>query len=234
MLETFGGLLLLLGLFTRPVAFVLAGMMAVAYFMAHAPQSFYPAINGGDAAILFCFVFLYLFTAGPGPWSVDAQRQGGVTATALRPSEVGGSSRRKRAPVLAGVPGQCALELARQSPGRSCMPRLAPTPGSKSAGKPTPLSSTVMQQAPPSADLDADHEPEAARGRARMLDSIGHELVDDQRHRHRAIGRQHHDLGGFEPRLRECPHFAGTVATMLASIACRYPPSSTSRTSPER
>jgi putative oxidoreductase len=74
LLETFGGMLLLVGLFTRPVAFVLAGMMAVAYFMAHAPQSFYPALNGGDAAILFCFVFLYLFTAGPGPWSVDAKR----------------------------------------------------------------------------------------------------------------------------------------------------------------
>ncbi len=75
-LETFGGILLLVGLFTRPVAFVLSGMMAVAYFMAHAPQSFYPALNGGDAAILFCFVFLYLFTAGPGPWSVDARRAG--------------------------------------------------------------------------------------------------------------------------------------------------------------
>jgi putative oxidoreductase len=73
-LETFGGLLLLLGLFTRPVAFVLSGMMAVAYFMAHAPQGFYPAVNGGDAAILFCFVFLYLVTAGPGPWSLDARR----------------------------------------------------------------------------------------------------------------------------------------------------------------
>jgi putative oxidoreductase len=73
-LETFGGLLLLFGLFTRPVAFVLAGMMAVAYFMAHAPQGFYPAANGGDAAILFCFVFLYLFTAGAGTWSLDARR----------------------------------------------------------------------------------------------------------------------------------------------------------------
>lgn len=75
-LETFGGILLLIGLFTRPVAFVLSGMMAVAYFMAHAPQSFYPVNNGGDAAILFCFVFLYLFTAGPGPWSLDARRGG--------------------------------------------------------------------------------------------------------------------------------------------------------------
>ena len=75
-LELFGGILLAIGLFTRPVAFVLSGMMAVAYFMAHAPNSFFPVNNGGDAAILFCFVFLYLFTAGPGPWSVDAKRGG--------------------------------------------------------------------------------------------------------------------------------------------------------------
>lgn len=74
-LEAVGGLLLLFGLFTRPVAFVLSGMMAVAYFMAHAPQSFFPALNGGDAAILFCFVFFYLFVAGPGAWSVDEARR---------------------------------------------------------------------------------------------------------------------------------------------------------------
>ncbi|MGD9509557.1 MAG: DoxX family protein [Geminicoccaceae bacterium] len=73
-LEVFGGILLAIGLFTRPVAFVLSGMMAVAYFMAHAPASFFPVNNGGDAAILFCFIFFYLFTAGPGPWSVDARR----------------------------------------------------------------------------------------------------------------------------------------------------------------
>jgi putative oxidoreductase len=70
-LEVFGGVLVLIGLFTRPVAFVLSGMMAVAYFMAHAPQSFFPVINQGDAAILFCFVFLYLAFAGPGAWSID-------------------------------------------------------------------------------------------------------------------------------------------------------------------
>jgi putative oxidoreductase len=75
-LELFGGLLILAGLFTRPVAFVLAGEMAFAYFMAHAPKSFFPALNGGDAAILFCLVFLYLFVAGPGPGSLDAQRGG--------------------------------------------------------------------------------------------------------------------------------------------------------------
>lgn len=70
-LETVGGLLIIIGLFTRPTAFVLSGMMAVAYFMAHFPQSFYPAVNGGDAAILFSFVFLYLVTSGPGAWSLD-------------------------------------------------------------------------------------------------------------------------------------------------------------------
>jgi putative oxidoreductase len=71
-LELIGGALLVLGLFTRPVAFILSGEMAVAYWMAHAPQSFFPVNNGGDAAILYCFVFLYLFAAGPGPWSLDA------------------------------------------------------------------------------------------------------------------------------------------------------------------
>jgi putative oxidoreductase len=73
-LEIVGGVLIILGLFTRPVAFVLAGNMAVAYFMAHFPRSFFPALNGGDAAILFCFVFLYLAVAGGGVWSFDARR----------------------------------------------------------------------------------------------------------------------------------------------------------------
>jgi len=71
-LEAFGGALLLLGLFTRPVAFVLSGMMAVAYWMFHAPQSFYPVQNGGDAAILFCFIFLYIAAAGPGAFALDS------------------------------------------------------------------------------------------------------------------------------------------------------------------
>jgi putative oxidoreductase len=74
LLELVGGLLLLIGLFTRPVAFILAGDMAVAYFYAHAPRGFFPAVNGGQLAILFCFVFLYLFVAGGGAWSVDQQR----------------------------------------------------------------------------------------------------------------------------------------------------------------
>lgn len=74
-LEVAGGALLLVGLFTRPVAFVLSGQMAFAYWIAHAPGSPFPALNGGDAAILFCFVFLYIAAAGPGPWSVDEGRR---------------------------------------------------------------------------------------------------------------------------------------------------------------
>jgi putative oxidoreductase len=77
-LETFGGLLLLLGLFTRPVAFILAGEMAVAYFMAHAPQGFWPLLNRGEAAVLYCFLFLYLAAVGGGPWSLDAVRTRGT------------------------------------------------------------------------------------------------------------------------------------------------------------
>jgi len=73
-LELVGGILILIGLFTRPVAFILAGDMAVAYFYAHAPRGFFPTLNGGQLAILFCFVFLYFFVAGGGVWSVDEQR----------------------------------------------------------------------------------------------------------------------------------------------------------------
>ena len=71
-LEVVGGTLLLLGLFTRPVAFLLAGEMAFAYFIGHAPQGFWPVLNGGQPAILFCFIWLYISAAGPGPWSIDA------------------------------------------------------------------------------------------------------------------------------------------------------------------
>jgi putative oxidoreductase len=70
-LEFFGGLLLLLGLFTRPVAFILSGLLAVAYFMAHAPQGFWPTLNKGELAALYSFIFLYLAVAGGGPWSLD-------------------------------------------------------------------------------------------------------------------------------------------------------------------
>ena len=73
-LEIVGGLLIVLGLFTRITAFVLAGMMAVAYFMFHAPASFFPIQNGGELAIMFCFVFLYFAAAGAGPLSLDAKR----------------------------------------------------------------------------------------------------------------------------------------------------------------
>ena len=76
-LEFFGGLLVLIGLFTRPVAFVLAGEMAFAYFMAHFPRGFWPVQNGGEPVVLFCFIFLYLSAAGAGPWSVDAMRARG-------------------------------------------------------------------------------------------------------------------------------------------------------------
>jgi putative oxidoreductase len=71
-LETFGGFLLMIGLFTRPVAFLVAGEMAVAYFQAHLPRGFWPTANGGVNAALYCFIWLYLSSAGAGPWSVDA------------------------------------------------------------------------------------------------------------------------------------------------------------------
>ena len=80
MLETVGGALLLLGLFTRPVAFILSGHMAFAYFISHAPQGFWPILNRGELAIMFCFVFLYLAAAGGGPWSLDAAFRRGRTA----------------------------------------------------------------------------------------------------------------------------------------------------------
>jgi putative oxidoreductase len=73
--ELIGGALLVIGLFTRPVAFVLSGVMAFAYFIAHAPRGFYPIINAGELAALYCFVFLYLAAAGGGSWSVDTLRK---------------------------------------------------------------------------------------------------------------------------------------------------------------
>ena len=71
-LELIGGALIIVGLFTRPVSFILSGMCAVAYFVAHAPRGFYPILNTGELAALYCFVFLYLAAVGGGPWSVDA------------------------------------------------------------------------------------------------------------------------------------------------------------------
>lgn len=72
-IELAGGALLAIGLFTRPVAFILSGDMAVAYFVAHAPKNFFPVVNGGDGAILYCFIFFLFFVAGPGRWSVDTE-----------------------------------------------------------------------------------------------------------------------------------------------------------------
>lgn len=71
-IEVIGGVLLVIGLFTRPTAFIVSGFLAAAYFMAHAPQGFHPIVNRGELAILWCFVTFYIFFAGPGPWSVDA------------------------------------------------------------------------------------------------------------------------------------------------------------------
>jgi putative oxidoreductase len=71
-IELIGGALLILGLLTRPVAFIVSGEMAFAYFIVHAPKDFYPLINGGTLAIAYCFTCLYLASAGGGPWSVDA------------------------------------------------------------------------------------------------------------------------------------------------------------------
>ena len=70
-MELIGGVLIVIGLFTRPVAFVLSGFMAVAYFMVHLPMGFFPAVNFGEAAVLYCFAFLFLSAAGPGAWSID-------------------------------------------------------------------------------------------------------------------------------------------------------------------
>jgi putative oxidoreductase len=83
-IELVGGALVALGLFTRPAAFIASGEMAVGYFMFHAPQSFFPIVNGGDAAILYCFIFLYLFFAGPGSFSLDRVLwgRGGIRSSA--------------------------------------------------------------------------------------------------------------------------------------------------------
>jgi len=88
LLELVGGFLLLIGLFTKPVAFILSGEMAFAYFMSHAPRAALPLLNNGDAAVLYCFVFLYLAFAGGGPWSIDALRGG----RSLPPASRGGAA----------------------------------------------------------------------------------------------------------------------------------------------
>ena len=75
MLEVAGGFLVLIGLFTRPTAFILSGEMAVGYFRAHFPRSFFPLLNGGEITVMLCFYFLYLSASGPGPWSLDHFRK---------------------------------------------------------------------------------------------------------------------------------------------------------------
>ncbi len=74
LIELIGGVLIVLGLFTRPVAFILSGTMAVAYFYVHSPRDFFPLLNGGELAVLYCFVFLFIAAAGGGAWSVDRLR----------------------------------------------------------------------------------------------------------------------------------------------------------------
>jgi putative oxidoreductase len=74
-IEVVGGVLIVIGLFTRPAALIMSGEMAVAYFMAHSPKDFFPINNAGESAVLFCFVFLYLVFSGPGAWSIDGQRR---------------------------------------------------------------------------------------------------------------------------------------------------------------
>ena len=81
-IELVGGALLAVGLFSRPVAFILCGDMAVAFFIAHLPKGVLPILNGGDLAVLFCFSFLYLWVAGPGPWSLDAMLRGRSASSA--------------------------------------------------------------------------------------------------------------------------------------------------------
>lgn len=78
LMELIGGALIVIGLFTRPVAFLLSGMLAVAYFYAHAPSGFFPILNGGELAALYSFVFLYLAAAGGGPWSADKMLRAGI------------------------------------------------------------------------------------------------------------------------------------------------------------
>lgn len=73
-IEIVGGILVTLGLFTRVAAFLMSGEIAIGYFMAHAPKSFWPIVNQGEAAILYCFIFLYIAAAGPGAWSIDGAR----------------------------------------------------------------------------------------------------------------------------------------------------------------
>jgi putative oxidoreductase len=86
-IELVGGALLAAGLFSRSAAFIMSGEMAFAYFMSHAPHSFFPLINRGDAAVLYCFIFFYFVFSGPGPWSLDALLSARSKGTVLKPAE---------------------------------------------------------------------------------------------------------------------------------------------------
>jgi putative oxidoreductase len=110
-LEMFGGLLLLVGLFTRPVAFLLSGEMAVAYFMMHAPQGFWPILNRGELAVLNCFVFLYLAAAGAGAFSLDGWRARG------RPGAHPGERQQPAVPPSLATPGRSAARATRETDG---------------------------------------------------------------------------------------------------------------------
>jgi putative oxidoreductase len=88
-IEVAGGFLLAVGLFSRPVAFILSGDMAVAFFIAHYPHGWLPILNGGDLAVLFSFVYLYVWAAGPGPWSLDAMLFGNRIASAAPATRAG-------------------------------------------------------------------------------------------------------------------------------------------------
>ena len=81
-IEIVGGVLIVIGLFTRPAAFIVSGELAFAYFMGHAPHGFFPILNHGEPAILLCFIFLYIVFAGPGPWSLDSMRARSITQAA--------------------------------------------------------------------------------------------------------------------------------------------------------
>lgn len=101
MLELFGGALLLIGLFTRPVAFLLSGEMAFAYFLAHAPQGFWPLLNRGELSALYSFVFLFMAVAGAGPWSLDRwwhERKTAVRAPAGSVGDIGPRTRARTEP----------------------------------------------------------------------------------------------------------------------------------------
>ena len=135
MIEFVGGALLLLGLFTRPVAFLLSGTMAVAYWMFHAPSSLYPLLNGGDAAILYCFVFLLFVFTGPGALSLDRALRSARAGPGLKGREAVSSNREEGVSALLAAPGAHSPRPGSPSPSPSstaCAP--GPRAGSGPCG----------------------------------------------------------------------------------------------------